>query len=284
MTKVFITEFLSKVYEKALDKQLQTGDLAWKRITEMLNRSYSDRFFDTLGEDDFNLLKEKMPEIAPLIAEVLQIEKDNQRDTVKDWKQRRKYALLEGKRSTLSRDNILEFIRDLYIPFAGCGEEISFDPDELAATVPLETMKKDFAKYGVIPLRSIDPGAEVLVIGCGNLRLTGCAGEDIEDLFYAKEHEHEGQATISPDLDNNPNLLAFAGSQYLAPYFKKKKFSKIIFEGFFPFPRMKKEFCRDLLEISNGKILLNEGGQVVDMTEKFHQSKEDGVFFEFLIS
>ncbi len=279
-------QFLGKVYEKALDKQLETGEPVWRHITLMLNRSFAGALGETVCKDELYSLKERLlagnevykEGIDILFDEVIQIEEENAGDSLSEWKQRRKKALLHGRPSTLSHENIGEFLEEIYTPFYG-SKEFSLNPDELASDIPLETMRDCFRRLGVVPLRRWESDWDTLVIGCGNLRQTGCDGEKINDLFYAKEHEHEGQVTISPDLCDNPHLLAFVGSQFIAPYFQGKKFKRVIFEGFFPFPRMRKEFCRDLNKIADGNILFVEGGKIINMTEKFRNVYEDVVFF-----
>ncbi len=124
-----------------------------------------------------------------------------------------------------------------------------FDYRNLEVTLPLEKIQEIYHVHGVVQLRPIDPSAKILIIGCGNGRLSCGGGSSlafdnpmilfgketlgIYNRDYSIKHQHPGAITIDPSLSANPTILGYFGNQPLSPLFKGQKFDTIIFEGYF---------------------------------------------------
>ncbi len=181
-----------------------------------------------------------------------------------------------SNQSLLDYTNIDWFLKTLYHPFLALfadesyafikndwplGKFKTYLPCDVQVELSFDNIKTNFQKYRMLQLREIDQDAEVLIIGCGNGRLSDMGGyPNKDDKEYALDHIHYGEVTLSPDLTDNPTIIAFFNDQIISPIFKGKKFKKIIFEGYFPGSGTNPENCQDLLKLldTKGDIYIND--------------------------
>lgn len=198
------------------------------------------------------------------------------------------------RKSTLNPQNIQKFLQDIYYPLQKrvSEENQQYPTDEMIATVEvaldffnkkpnavvskftLRQMQETFTRHGLIQFRPISPKATTLVLGCGHSdvqrpRARFDIGEVQRQIDNEREHRHKGEVTVDLDMLKNPDVVACVGEVEIAPIFKGKKFSRIIFEGFMP-DVARRTFIQDLLDCleESGRIELHADERQVDITDE----------------
>jgi len=116
----------------------------------------------------------------------------------------------------------------------------AFHCEDIDVELPFDRILDTFRDHGVLQLREIPPQAKILIIGCGNGRVSNEGNlpldpESRRQAAYSLKHNHpKNCATIDFHLSSNPTFLAFFGTQEISPLFRGKKFDLILFEGRLP--------------------------------------------------
>lgn len=117
-------------------------------------------------------------------------------------------------------------------------EAIQYDVEQLSIDSSLtpEAIQHAYDNYKIIPLRGFNPYTNILIIGCGNYPLSDSGGNALNlknygAIEYRSEHAHMNAITLDPCMSKNPTIVGMLGWQPLAPYFKGKRFEKIVLEG-----------------------------------------------------
>lgn len=117
-------------------------------------------------------------------------------------------------------------------------EAIQYDVEQLTidSSFTPEAIQHAYDHYKIIPLRRFNPDTNILIIGCGNYPLSDSGGNALnlkkhDAIEYRSEHAHMNAITLDPCMSKNPTIVGMLGWQPLAPYFKGKRFEKIVLEG-----------------------------------------------------
>jgi hypothetical protein len=258
-----------------------------RRVLQCVDSVFEDMADLLLTTDSFELIKwraiqniNKNLQGCPQLSRIIQIVSENY-DWVFQYVQRNALTPERVRDMWPLYSNFLEKYALKYSPMLICFEmfrdRLSYIHDasslnyrNIHVECSIEEMQRVYAEHGVLQLRPIDKNAKILIIGCGNGRNTGGAGEAFDwnnpsdgDCYrkYSLEHNHpRNVVTIDPDLAANPTIVAFFGDQSVAQLFAGQQFDQIIFEGFYSFTSQayRRSDIEALLS-PTGKVYLDEG-------------------------
>lgn len=155
---------------------------------------------------------------------------------------------------------------DLIDTYSSREKFVDTDLLDVDVELPADKTESVMKEHGCLQLRTINPDADTLIIGCGNGRNLDAGSytfshisEDSYNSEYSLKHNHPVSAvTIDPSINANPTIVAFFGDQCVSPLFQGKKFTKIIFEGYFSSDqqRYRRSDIEDLLSTGGGRYIL----------------------------